>query len=76
MHIAAAVSHRLISIHTWTNPRRVGPYNSDAWIWRDGNLQQMRDFTVAGRIKTGRRFRTSDAAQVVELAQTFVAESN
>ena len=27
MHIAAAVTDRLVSIHTWTYPRRVGPYN-------------------------------------------------
>ncbi len=46
MHIAAALSDRLVSIHTWTDPRRVGPYNADAWIWRNGDLQQMRDFSA------------------------------
>ena len=76
MHIAAALSARLLSIHTWTDPRRVGPYNADAWIWRNGDLQQMRDFPEIRRIKAGRRFRTSDAAGVVELAQRFVAEPN
>src|SRR5258708_10621716 len=30
MHIAAAVNGRLLSIHTRTNPRRAGPYNTDA----------------------------------------------
>ena len=29
MHIAAALSDRLVSIHTWTDPRRVGPYNRE-----------------------------------------------
>ena len=76
MHIAAAVSGRLVSIHTWTDPRRVGPYNPDAWIWRNGDLQQMRDFSAIGKIKKGRRFRISDSAGVVELAQRFVSKSN
>jgi ADP-heptose:LPS heptosyltransferase len=76
MHIAAAVTDRLVSIHTWTDPRRVGPYNSKAWIWRDGYLLQMRDFVPTGKIKAGRRFRPSDAAQIVELAQRFVAKQD
>src|ERR1700694_2558705 len=38
MHIAAAIAQNLLSIHTWTNPRRVGPYNPDAWVWRDGKI--------------------------------------
>ena len=76
MHIAAAVSDRLVSIHSWTDPRRVGPYNSNAWIWRNGDLQQMRDFPAMGNIKTGRRFRASDAGSVVELAQKFVSKPN
>ena len=76
MHIAAAVSGRLVSIHTWTDPRRVGPYNPDAWIWRNGDLQQMCDFSATSKIKKGRRFRTSDIAGVVELAQRFVSKPN
>ena len=42
MHIAAAVNSELISIHTWSNPRLVGPYNPDAWIWKDRRLVQVR----------------------------------
>jgi len=30
IHTAAAVINRLLSIHTWTDPRRAGPYNSEA----------------------------------------------
>ena len=69
MHIAAAISNRLISIHTWTDPRRVGPYNPDAWIWRNGDLQQMRHFSADTRLPKGRRFRRGDVPQVVELLQ-------
>ena len=43
MHIAAALSPRLLAIHTWSDPRKVGPYQPDAWIWKDRALCQMRD---------------------------------
>lgn len=46
MHIAAAVSGRLLGIHNWTNPKLVGPYNPEAWIWKGGALMKMRDFPV------------------------------
>jgi heptosyltransferase-1 len=42
MHIAAALTARLVSIHFWSEPRLVGPYNPEAWVWRAGALQQMR----------------------------------
>ena len=38
MHIAAALTPNLLSIHTWTDPRRIGPYNPDAWVWKHGQL--------------------------------------
>jgi ADP-heptose:LPS heptosyltransferase len=47
MHIAAAVSANLLSIHTWSDPRKVGPFNSHApgaWIWKDGKIGRMADF--------------------------------
>ena len=65
MHIAAALTDRLISIHTWTDPRRVGPYNSEAWVWRNGELQQMRDFPADGKLGAGRRFTRKDVPQLV-----------
>lgn len=43
MHIAAALTPRLLSIHTWSDPRKVGPYQPAAWIWKDHALFQMRD---------------------------------
>ncbi len=38
MHIAAAISHRLVAIHTWSDPAKVGPYRAEAWIWQHGTL--------------------------------------
>jgi ADP-heptose:LPS heptosyltransferase len=43
MHIAAALTSRLVSIHTWSDPAKVGPYRSDAWVWKDGSLFQMKN---------------------------------
>jgi len=40
MHIAAALTARLVSIHTWSDPEKVGPYRPEAWIWRSGALFQ------------------------------------
>ncbi len=43
MHIAAALTSRLISIHTWSDPAKVGPYRDEAWVWKGGRLFQQRD---------------------------------
>jgi heptosyltransferase-1 len=67
MHIAAAVTSELLSIHTWSDPRRVGPYNSDAWIWKNGQLLRAKDLPGAGRLKKGRAFAVGDVGPVVEL---------
>ena len=40
MHIAAALSPRVVSIHTWSDPNRVGPYPKEAWVWQNGMLFQ------------------------------------
>ncbi len=57
MHIAAAVSANLLSIHTWSDPRKVGPYAPGAWIWKDGKIGLMADFpagTIVPRNELGR----------------------
>jgi ADP-heptose:LPS heptosyltransferase len=38
-HIAAAVNNRVLMIHTWSDPRRVGPYNPAAHIWQGGEIR-------------------------------------
>ena len=59
MHIASAFSERLVSIHTWTDPRKVGPYNENAWVWKNGELPRVRDLPVTSWKVKGRAFRTS-----------------
>ncbi|MEZ0275223.1 MAG: glycosyltransferase family 9 protein, partial [Roseimicrobium sp.] len=36
MHISSALQPNTLGIHTWSNPRRVGPYSSAAYVWKAG----------------------------------------
>jgi len=72
MHIAAALGDHVVSIHTWTDPRRVGPYNPDAWIWKHGQLLHVRELETAGLKRHGRRFRRKDVSLLVELIRPLV----
>lgn len=38
MHIAAAVNERVLGLHTWSDPRRVGPYPRSAQVWKAGSI--------------------------------------
>ena len=48
MHMAAALTANLLSIHTWSDPRLVGPYQAEAWVWKGGELFQMKDVEKVG----------------------------
>jgi ADP-heptose:LPS heptosyltransferase len=72
MHIAAAVSDRLLSIHTWTDPCRVGPYNPNAWVWKNGQLLRGGDLETATIRRRGRRFECKDVRIVAELIRPLV----
>ncbi len=67
MHIAAAVTDRLVSIHNWSDPRRVGPYNENAWVWKSGGLWQVRELPAPARRPKSRSFRPNDVAQLLPL---------
>lgn len=47
MHIAAAMTSRLIGIHTWSDPQKVGPCNRDALVWQRGILATVADLKGA-----------------------------
>ena len=71
MHIAAAITGRLLGIHNWTDPFLVGPYNPEAWVWKNGSLRQMREVT-APIAPTARHFGIEDAAPAADfLRQKF-----
>jgi hypothetical protein len=67
MHIAAAVTSQLVSIHTWSDPRRVGPYNAEAWVWKNGQLLRAGEITPATKWKRSRSFRETDVKTLVDL---------
>jgi heptosyltransferase-1 len=72
MHIAAAVNDRLLSIHTWTNPRRVGPYNPAAWVWKHGKIVRVSELESTKLRRRGRRFKMKDIPALVELIRPLV----
>jgi heptosyltransferase-1 len=72
MHIAAAVTSNLISIHTWSDPRRVGPYNSAAWIWKNGRLVRVSELDSTAEAGKGRPFRREDVPVVTEVAMRHI----
>jgi ADP-heptose:LPS heptosyltransferase len=41
-HIAAAANTPLLAIHTWSDPRLVGPFSESAWIWQGGEIRHQR----------------------------------
>ncbi|MDZ4290108.1 MAG: glycosyltransferase family 9 protein [Prosthecobacter sp.] len=47
MHIAAAVNDRTLGLHTWSDPRKVGPYNPRAWVWKAGRIAHRTEFSDA-----------------------------
>ena len=55
-----------------TNPRRVGPYNSDAWIWKHGTIVRVSDLEKTKLKRRGRPFRSKDVPAIVELIRPLV----
>lgn len=65
MHIAAALSDRLISIHTWSKPQKVGPYNENAWVWKNGDLMRVCDLPPLTKRAKGRVFKPADVKKLL-----------
>jgi heptosyltransferase-1 len=75
MHVAAAVTTNLVSIHTWTDPRRVGPYNDAATIWKNGKLIRVAHLQSDTDLrKKGRKFLPDDVGPVADLALRALAK--
>jgi ADP-heptose:LPS heptosyltransferase len=72
MHIAAALTDRLLSIHTWTDPRRVGPYNPNVWIWKNGQLCRVNKLATTKIRARGRPFKRKDVPTLTELIRPLV----
>lgn len=67
MHIAAAITPELLSIHTWSDPRSVGPYNPNAWVWKAQRIFQVRSIP-ADESSTGKEERP-DIAQIASFVR-------
>src|SRR5690606_3153791 len=52
MHIAAAINPRTLGIHTWSDPRQVGPHAPTARVWKAGRIAVRGDFTPAAYAST------------------------
>ena len=75
MHLAAAVTTNLVSIHTRTDPGRVGPYNEAATIWKNGKLIRVADLKSGSDLrKKGRKFLPRDVGPVADLAMRALAK--
>ena len=61
MHLAAGLSIPVLGIHTWSDPRLVGPYSENAWIWQGGEIRRQ-DLTRTPLPE--RRFAVDDAAAI------------
>lgn len=72
MHIAAAVSDRLLSIHTWSDPKKVGPHNPDAWVWKNRELVRVRDLSPRRKRRLRHPFTTVDVEQIAALVRHYV----
>jgi ADP-heptose:LPS heptosyltransferase len=46
MHIAAAVNPHTLGIHTWSDPRKVGPYPREVHVWKAGRIARRGDFSA------------------------------
>jgi heptosyltransferase I len=74
MHIAAALTTDLVSIHSWTDPRLVGPYNAAAWVWKNGRLYQVDELEEKTDFGKDRKFRREDVPAVAEIAMAKLAK--
>lgn len=55
MHLAAAAladPGRLLSLHSWSDPRRVGPFPPAAWVWQPGRGLRRAGELAAGEAAT------------------------
>lgn len=76
MHLAAGLSDRILSIHTWSDPLMVGPYRESSWIWREGQIRQMKSIQPgefpedrSSRKNFANRGRILSPSQVSELSK-------
>ncbi len=68
MHIAAALTHRVLGLHTWSDPRKVGPVNPLASVWKAGHVMACRNLDPGICASAGRTFDLRDVPSWVDWA--------
>jgi heptosyltransferase-1 len=72
MHIAAALNPRMLSIHTWSDPRLVGPFSDEAWIWQGGEIRRQQ--IEASSLPPARAPEIGDILQIAHFVKQCVQE--
>lgn len=72
MHLAAALGTPLLSIHTWSDPRRVGPFSEKSWIWQGGEIRRQ---SLTAAPLPEKPFTPRDAAEASKLAASVVSQA-
>lgn len=70
MHMAAAVNDRTLGIHTWSDPRQVGPYNPRAWVWKAGRIDHRSAFSPKECVME-KQVTEADAQQMANFVHNF-----
>lgn len=72
MHLAAALQpRRVLGLHTWSDPRKVGPYPREAWVWKAGRLRRRR--ALSGEIcEQVRPFWDEDVNDLMSWSQALI----
>jgi heptosyltransferase I len=74
MHIAAAASPRVLGIHTWSDPCKVGPYRPEAWIYKGGHIFHRSDCPATLR-NAHCRITNSDIDKIADFTLANVASN-
>ncbi len=70
MHIAAAVNPRTLGIHTWSDPRKVGPYPATATVWKAGRIAP-RDAFEDDEAKDRRQVTLGDCRRIADFVHRW-----
>jgi heptosyltransferase I len=74
MHIAAAINPRMLSIHTWSDPRLVGPFSEEAWVWQGGEIRRQQ--LESPSLPIVRSPGSDDISQIAEFAGQMAQKAN
>ncbi|MCB1209830.1 MAG: glycosyltransferase family 9 protein [Verrucomicrobiales bacterium] len=72
MHIAAAVNDATLGLHTWSDPRRVGPHNPRAWVWKSGRIDHRQGFSLEECISASQPG-TADMTDIAEFVRQRIS---